>query len=89
MPGNTASSDSTASQVGVILAAVLGLEEGTTLDEDTPMEQHGLASLQSMDLIVALEETFGIRLAETATADHPTINALASHVRAKLAARAR
>lgn len=66
-----------------ILTGILGLDEGTTIDVNKPLESIGLDSLLTVDLLATLEKKYGVKLEETAVADHPTVRGLASHVASK------
>jgi acyl carrier protein len=79
--GNSAAE--VASVINELLTGILGLDSGTNLDTNKPMNKMGLDSLLAMDLIAGLEEKFGVQLTDTVHVDHPTITALAAHISQK------
>lgn len=52
------------------------LPDGTTLDEDTPLEGLGLSSLQISEIVFTLEEEHGIEFDAARAADVTTIGQL-------------
>ena len=52
------------------------LPDGTTLDEDTPLEGLGLSSLQISEIVFTLEEEHGIEFDAARAADVKTLGEL-------------
>jgi acyl transferase domain-containing protein len=66
--------------VGVLVAAVMGLPSGQSLNPSTDFFDLGMDSLMSVILQRALAETLGELLPQTIVFDYPTVELLAGHL---------
>lgn len=76
--------------VHVRIRAALEAKLGRTLrpeEEALPFGALGLDSVTLLELAAALEEAYGVALADFAAYEHPTVTALASHVAELVAAK--
>ncbi|MEU6283462.1 SDR family NAD(P)-dependent oxidoreductase [Streptomyces sp. NPDC047028] len=67
------------------VAAVLHLEEGDELDQNTEFVSLGLDSLMAQQVRSGLEQAFRLPLPASLTLDHPTVRALAQFVDGRFA----
>lgn len=65
------------------VATVLAVEPHR-VDDAAPLVEHGLDSLQAMDVVLAVEERFRIEIDETEMADIGTVDDIVALVRTKL-----
>jgi acyl carrier protein len=66
-----------------ILAEVCAVEPDA-LAPDAPLIDYGLDSARAIDLLVALEETFGIRIPDEAAAKMRTLKDIVLYVEARI-----
>jgi acyl carrier protein len=72
--------DGLRTQLALQVVQVLGLVPGTPLDARVPLKETGLDSLMAVELRNALAHAFGRPLPVTLLFDHPTLDALATHL---------
>nr|WP_052707690.1 type I polyketide synthase [Streptomyces rubellomurinus] len=72
--------------VAAQVAAALGHESTEEVESGLGLPELGLDSLAATELSAALQAATGLPLPATAVFDHPTLDALAAHLRAGLAA---
>ncbi|MCW5252502.1 type I polyketide synthase, partial [Streptomyces sp. SHP 1-2] len=70
--------------VAAEVAAALGHESVEEVESGLPLPELGLDSLAATELSAALAAATGLSLPATAVFDHPTLDALAAHLRAGL-----
>ncbi|MFG2562905.1 SDR family NAD(P)-dependent oxidoreductase [Streptomyces sp. NPDC048496] len=73
-----------ASVVSAEVAAVLGLEDAGAVDPDRPFKELGLDSLGAVQLRNRLSQATGLTLPSTLVFGHPSVPALAAHLRTLL-----
>ncbi|MDQ1537786.1 MAG: hypothetical protein QOE58_2179, partial [Actinomycetota bacterium] len=66
------------------VAAVLGFDSAAAVDPKRPFKDMGMDSVMSVELRNRLQLVTGVSFARTVVFDHPTLNALASHLLTKL-----
>ncbi|WP_228083590.1 type I polyketide synthase [Streptomyces profundus] len=67
--------------LGVHAGAVLGHEGPLAMDPEKPFKELGFDSLSGIELLIVLSEETGLHLPSTMLFDHPTPEALISHLR--------
>ncbi|MEV6975262.1 beta-ketoacyl synthase N-terminal-like domain-containing protein [Kitasatospora sp. NPDC093806] len=67
--------------VAAEVAAALGHDSPDDLEADLPLPELGLDSLAATELSTALQAATGLELTATAVFEHPTLDALAAHLR--------
>jgi len=65
------------SKTAVIVKAALGVQE---IDDNSPLAEQGLTSMQLVDITSELNAAFAVTLAPTALFEHPSVHSLSGHL---------